>query len=464
MTHRPVLTREQMLALCQRIMGMTSADTAQVSVTHTARAVNRLANGRVSSSDDGDMLRIRTSTAFGGRWSTYVQTNQLDDDTLRSIIAQCEAIARESLGWTERPVPYQRQQQDTFVQTALWHDSTIDAMMSTRGTVIPDVLSAVAQRGFLAAGFLGFMARAESVITRDGCFAFSEETDCELTVTARGRDGKSSGWGGQTARDWTRIRPEEVVAHALDTAIKSANPVALEPGRRTAILSSAAVVQLVRFLGDAYDAFGTDVGRTPLSRSPHGNTLGQQLFDPRIDMSSDPNDPDGGYAPYFENGYATPKVAWVERGTLKNMAYDPSYAMLKGKFYAVRPWSIRISGGTTTVEEMIAQCSDGIYVNRFSGVELIDMRSGLASGVTRDGCFHIKDGKLSMAVKNFRFLESPFFMLNKIETLGVPERATFGYTPLGDSESTGAEWPRRPIIVPPMMVRDFNFASLADAV
>jgi hypothetical protein len=63
-------------------------------------------------------------------------------------------------------------------------------------------------------------------------------------------------------------------------------------------------------------------------------------------------------------------------------------------------------------------------------------------------------------VKNFRILESPFFVLNKVEALGVPERAAFGYS----AERSALSWPRPPVIVPPMMVRDFNFASLNDAV
>ena len=73
-----------------------------------------------------------------------------------------------------------------------------------------------------------------------------------------------------------------------------------------------------------------------------------------------------------------------------------------------------------------------------------------------------KDGKISKAVKNFRFLDSPFFVFNKIEALGVPERAAFGYRP--PAAGRDDEWPLPPVIVPPMMVKDFNFNQVADAV
>jgi predicted Zn-dependent protease len=123
---------------------------------------------------------------------------------------------------------------------------------------------------------------------------------------------------------------------------------------------------------------------------------------------------------------------------------------------------MRIDGGTTSVQDMIAQCQEGIYVNRFSGIELMDAKSCMLSGVTNGGCLLIKNGKITKAAKNFRFLDSPFFFLNTIEAIGPARRAAFGYTP--PSYGEWAEWPRLPVIAPTLMVRDFNFVGIADAV
>jgi hypothetical protein len=68
-------------------------------------------------------------------------------------------------------------------------------------------------------------------------------------------------------------------------------------------------------------------------------------------------------------------------------------------------------------------------------------------------------------VKNFRILESPFFFMNRIQALGPTARAPFGYTPPASTENlSDVTWPRPPIVAPPMMVSDFNFSALADAV
>ena len=68
------------------------------------------------------------------------------------------------------------------------------------------------------------------------------------------------------------------------------------------------------------------------------------------------------------------------------------------------------------------------------------------TGLTRDGTFLIEGGKIVRAVKNFRWNEAPLIMLNKIEEIGRGERTRVGQ------------------VMPPIRVKDFNFASLSDAV
>jgi predicted Zn-dependent protease len=471
---RPVLDRAQMMDLTKRILAMTSADITRVTVTHTARSITRIANDQVLLGDDGDELTILIASQFGQRQPITISANQLDDRVLQAMVRRSEAMARDNIGTDEELIITESQVQDTLVRVQLWHDDTVRAMSSSGETIIPELLHAVIRGDLRAAGFLGLMARSEAFVSKDGLTYYNEETDSELTATARTREGTSSGWSGQAARNWSLIRPNDVASQAVELARRGASPVAFEPGKRTAILSAAAVAQIVRFLADQYDATRTNFGtKTGFSRFPRGTKLGERMFDARIQMSSDPADPEGGYRPYFFHGlsaYGTPTMSWTEGGILENLAYNPFYAMQVGKVYADNPYSIRVSGGTTSVDDMIASCKEGIYVNRFSDVQLVDFRSGLATGVTRDGCFLVRNGKIDRPLKNFRFFDSPFFFLNRIEALGVPQRAALGYTPPryrpdGSLEVGPAlDWPRYPIIVPPMMVRDFNFSALADAV
>jgi predicted Zn-dependent protease len=86
----------------------------------------------------------------------------------------------------------------------------------------------------------------------------------------------------------------------------------------------------------------------------------------------------------------------------------------------------------------------------------LDRRSLLSTGYTRDGLWFIENGKVTHPIKNLVFTESPLFVLNKVEQLGVPQRI---YHP---GVSVGAN--PAPIVVPPLKVSDFSFTSLTDAV
>jgi hypothetical protein len=470
---RPIMTKEQLVALGRRVLQMCTMSDMHVEVVHTAAVVTRMADNRVLSSDDGDTLSIK----FGVKQfpsGVGFTTNQFDDATLLAGVQRCETLLH-SFPWMERETwaRHEAHIQESIPAGRLWHDGTIRAMTTTRETVIPQLLQTVADAQLRAAGFLGFLARAKAYVSKaDNLIAYAEETDSEVTVTARTPDGRRSGWGGRAARDWTTIDPRLAAQEAIRMATLIPGPlVAVEPGRRTAILAPTAVVQLLRFLAWQLDADPTDGGRTGFSKGPApvwGNKLRQRVFDPRINISSSPDDPEGGFFPYLGQGHIAPAMQWIKNGILVNLRYDVNYGLARGKPFSAPANSFRVEVAETTptrsVEEMIASCKDGIYVNRFSDVSNVHSQSGLMTGVTRDGCFLVRDGKITKAVKNFRILESPFFFLNRIEACSRSERAAFGYTPIARGEYAEGIWPRPPVVVPSLMIRDFNFSALVDAV
>ena len=87
-----------------------------------------------------------------------------------------------------------------------------------------------------------------------------------------------------------------------------------------------------------------------------------------------------------------------------------------------------------------------ILVTHFFYICSLDQRTVRLTGLTRDGTFHIKKGKVTQTLKNFRWNESPLFMLGKIEEIGRAERTAAGQ------------------VMPALKVKDFNFTSLSDAV
>ena len=115
------------------------------------------------------------------------------------------------------------------------------------------------------------------------------------------------------------------------------------------------------------------------------------------------------------------------------------------------PTSFLMSGGDASVEDMIRGTERGVLVTRLWYLREVDPRTILYTGLTRDGTFLIENGRITQALKNFRFNESPLFILNNLEAAGRSVR-------LAGTEAGGA------VVVPPLKVRDFNFTSLSDAV
>ena len=111
-------------------------------------------------------------------------------------------------------------------------------------------------------------------------------------------------------------------------------------------------------------------------------------------------------------------------------------------------------GEDHSLEDLISSTERGILCTRFWYIRGVDQRTILYTGLTRDGTFLIENGKVTRAIKNMRWNESPIFLLNNLEMLGRPERVS-----ASESGSAGSA-----IVVPPIKARDFNFTSASDAV
>jgi predicted Zn-dependent protease len=105
-----------------------------------------------------------------------------------------------------------------------------------------------------------------------------------------------------------------------------------------------------------------------------------------------------------------------------------------------------MAGGAKSVDDLVAATARGILVTHFFYIRPLDPRTVLLTGLTRDGTFLVENGTITRPIKNFRWNESPLFMLNKIVDLGRAERTSAG------------------VVVPAIKARDFTFTSISDAV
>ena len=81
-------------------------------------------------------------------------------------------------------------------------------------------------------------------------------------------------------------------------------------------------------------------------------------------------------------------------------------------------------GGDWSVEKMIANTGRGLLVTRVWYIREVDPYEKVMTGMTRDGLFLVENGKITSAVRNFRFNQSLIELLQNVEAMGPAVRAT----------------------------------------
>jgi predicted Zn-dependent protease len=450
------MAREECEALGKRVLSFATANFTQVNILGYSSGNLRWASNRPSTSGESSNVRLRIGSTVGTR-AAEMTTNKLDDASLRAAVAESERLASESGGSAGggRLAPPQ-----VYVDPKIWSDASYGLDAGARAAAAKQLVEPADSRQLRSAGYIEVGVRGDAVINSMGVFAYHAYTQAQYSVTVRTPDGSGSGWAGVSDHDWARIDSAALNRRALDKCESSANPSALEPGRYTLIMEPQAVADLVRKVIDYLGRGEAATGGTAFSDpgAPDRTKIGQRVFDERISLSTDPLDPDGGYRPFTGEGAPYRKVTWIESGVVKELAYDRFFAHGRALDPRGLPnsYSIRMSGGDTSIEEMIATTRRGLLVTRFHGTSVVDQFSLLCTGNTRDGLWLIENGKIKQPVKNFRFNESPMFVFNNVVQLGTPVRA------FNPNQYPFNPW--KPLIVPPIKVRDFNFTSLSDAV
>ncbi len=444
------LSREECQAIAKRALSFATAEETRVLVNSTSLANTRFAVNQISTGGDSFDSVVTVISKFGKR-SGSASSNQFDDAGLKAVVTMSERVAKLS---PEDPEAMPELGPQSYQPGVNWSDATASMDPESRADAVKRITEPAKAANLVSTGFMEAITSAQAIANNKGLFAYNRSTASVLTTTVRTQDGTGSGWGGATHHDWSKIDPAALGARATSKARTSVNPVAIEPGRYTVVFEPTAVGNLVQFIARSLNARSADEGRSFFSLPDGKNKIGQKVVDERVTITSDPFDPDVAGAPFSGDGLPTQRVVWIENGVVKNLDYDRYWAQKTGRAPTGAGGSIKMSGGTSSLDDLIRSTQRGLLVTRFWYLRPVDQRTILYTGLTRDGTFLIENGKITKPVKNLRFNDSPIFMLNSLEAMGVPERV---------SASEGGD-PGQAIMVPPIKVRDFNFTSLSDAV
>ncbi|GJM10284.1 MAG: TldD protein [Lysobacteraceae bacterium] len=436
-----IMTKEQAKAILDKALSYSESDECEVNLNGSITGNVRYALNTVTTAGVTEDTTLVVQSAYGKKTGTAT-LNQFDDESIKRAVRTSEELARLSPE-SEEYMPILGPQE--YVEGKGFVQATADMTPEMRAQAAANSIVPSREKGLTAAGFLNDNISFQAMANSKGLFAYYPSTGVSFSTTIRTADGTGSGWASRDYNDVSKLDTAKASQIAIDKSIMSQEARAIEPGKYTVVLEPAASVTLIGNMLGAFNRRTADEGRSFMAKEGGGNKLGEKLFDERVSIHSDPQDPDAPYSPWAQDGQAFKRTQWVENGVVKNMGCSRYWAGQHDLTPVPAPNSFTMAGGESSLEELIKGVRRGILVTRTWYIRTVDPQTQLYTGLTRDGTFFIEDGELKYPVKNLRFNESPVIMLNNLEKLGQAQRINGN-------------------MVPSMVIRDFTFSSLSDAV
>jgi predicted Zn-dependent protease len=460
-----MLTHDQAGDIFDRIRTLSSADEVEVLFSGGKFALTRFANNTIHQNVAEENHIVSVRTAFGQR-TARATTNKFDDESLRLVVKNSEALARVQHPDPDLlPMPDSRSAGIAHPASApkkRYFPSTAAITPEMRAEGVKKIVSIADRHNLTTAGVFSSGEHFEGIFNSRGLNRWHAHTSAEVSVTMLAPD--SSGWQKANSPDVSNIDPLQLAEIAAQKAVDSAHPKEVPAGKYTVILEPAAVLDIVGFMFWDYSGMAILDQRSFLT-----GRIGTRLFGENITILDDVEHPLQSGSPFDGEGVLRKKVALVENGVVKRVVYARATAERMNRSEhkdAVGPieptghgfplpnemgeMPLNIvfapAGEPQPVEQMIASTERGILVTRLWYIREVEPFEKMLTGMTRDGTFLVENGRVVGGVRNFRFNESLIHLLSNVEATGVPLR------------SSGEE--SFDMVVPAMKVNDFNFTEV----
>jgi PmbA protein len=429
-----------------RLAKSTGADETEVHVDETADSLTRFANNAIHQNVAEHGLNVSIRTVVDSR-TARATTNRVDEDSLRAAIE-----ASLSLAHSQPKVPHllPLPGKQRYRKVSRFVEETAALTPEERARAVRRACDLAIQNGQVAAGIFASGPQQSAMGNSRGLFAAYRETHAEFSITMQ--ENPAASWAKANAASVRDFDPQKLAQRASEKAHLAVDARELSPGRYTVILEPAAVLDLVGFLFYDFAATALEDKRSCLN-----DRMGKPLFGKNISITDDAYHPLQLGAPFDGEGMPRQQVLLVDRGVPKNLVYARSSAKSAGKKptghgfalpneYGEAPMNLVFAGGDSSLEKMVASTDRGLLVTRLWYIREVDPYEKIMTGMTRDGLFLVENGKVTSAVRNFRFNQSILELFRNVEQLGPAVRAT------GEEAFE--------MVVPAMKVRGFHFSEV----
>ena len=439
------LNVQKLLDAC--LSGLPAGMPAEALFWSDARRLSRFANNSIQQNlarEDGVLRLVVQDGDRLGRASC----NHFDGDSLQRLQRTALDAARAGSPCKDLQILRSSCETPTHENT---DEGTLNHTPEQKAAALGGTFELARERGFESSGIFSTAQAELAMANSAGLYCHSHSSTAVFSVTMQTPDG--SGWAEEQHTAVNQLNVDAVTREAASICARAQKPVPIDAGRWTVVLPPAAVTDMVQFL--AWMGFGARAfldGTSALS-----GKRGQQLFGENVSLRDDWSHPLLNGRPFDLEGVARRPVSLVERGVFVQPVFDLGTAREAGETSTGHgqarpngsgPWpeNLVLEPGQQSMDELIAGTSDGLYVTHFHYTNVVDPMTLTITGMTRDGVFRIRNGKLAEPVHNLRWTVSLFDFFRNIEALSrdqVLQSRTFG---------GGA-------VVPGLRVREFNFSS-----
>jgi predicted Zn-dependent protease len=444
-TSNTFLTQKEALALIDFAITQSQADGVFISLSVRETALSRFSENQISQNVRKHTFSFTVTSYFGQR-SASASTTELDRTAIAQTLRRAEDLARiapEDPEWVELLPP-----QTYSDRTPAFDQATASLSPLKQGEIIQQVCSLSKDAGVNGSGTISFKVSLDAIGNSAGLRGCDRTTEADFSFTARIDNGSS--WNRCTAWSIDQLPIIELTEQVIQRAIASCNPQIVEPGDYTVIFEPAAFASLLPWVIWNLDARAADEGRSFMSRSDDsgkaiGNKVGEQLFNPIVEVQRNPAHPLLQSDRFFGNGLSNQPLEIIKNGIPQTLSYSRYWAKEQNQEPTGGMYPIVMTGSAHSVADLIASTERGILVSRAWYVRYVNPRTLEVTGMTRDGTFLIENGKISHPIKNLRFNQSLPEMLNNVVALSQAKHLSGS-------------------VIPGCKVNNFHFSSITDSI
>ncbi len=216
-----------------------------------------------------------------------------------------------------------------------------------------------------------------------------------------------------SSKKWDKSKYDTILNNGLKKLEILSNPSKnIETGQYTVYLEPSALNEIIDMMswgGFSYKA--NKIGTSPL------HLLNKKERSLNKSISIDENIKDGLSPNFNSDGFIKPEnIKMITNGEFIESLTSPrssiEYSVLHNASGSSEyPCSIDMKEGTIDSEEILSTINNGIYISNLWYLNFSDRNNGRITGLTRFGCFLIKNGKLTSPINTMRFDDSVYSML-----------------------------------------------------